>query len=364
MLISIAEIDDIFWQAFLYGAHEQCQNHKDSAKHGLNFPVPQSLIISSLVLPYLPELSPSQAGDLQIKKTSWKNAKKFIKALEKQHILKSKDRDGGETFVTDIHFENMAIANFVPYKLSKKEIPATETAGENSGKGALGESKFNDDSIGQKLSTLHLLKPKDQLSPIFESSTSNVKRFYLPSELRPILTAYIDSEDLTSSTNKRLVTLNPTLANAVFDAPTSLDRDILAKGSVPRDALLDRIVEKCTPHWAILRNDETRDSVKPKSGALPKIQLTYETRSGNKTVTKISGLEIYFINPAALADELQKACASSTSVGQLMGSSPRNPVMEVVVQGPQKDAVFRALEKRGVQRKWVDVVNKTKGGKK
>jgi len=34
------------------------------------------------------------------------------------------------------------------------------------------------------------------------------------------------------------------------------------------------------------------------------------------------------------------------------------------VQGPQKDAVVRALEKRGVHRHWVEVLDKTKGKKK
>jgi translation initiation factor 2D len=31
-----------------------------------------------------------------------------------------------------------------------------------------------------------------------------------------------------------------------------------------------------------------------------------------------------------------------------------------MVQGPQKDAIVKALEKRGVLRGWVEVVDKTK----
>ena len=85
-----------------------------------------------------------------------------------------------------------------------------------------------------------------------------------------------------------------------------------------------------------------------------------ETRSGNKTVTKLSGVEVFHINPQPLAEELQKACASSTSVNQLAGSSPKNPVQEIMVQGPQKDAVVKALERRGVNRHWIKVLDKTK----
>jgi len=160
------------------------------------------------------------------------------------------------------------------------------------------------------------------------------------------------------------VNLDPVLANAVFDGKSSLDREVLAKGTVPRDALIDRILESCSPFWAITRNDETRETVKAKTGKAPKVQIILETRSGNKKVTKVSGVEAFYVNPHTLGEELQKACASSTSVNQLMGSSPRNPVQEIMVQGPQKDVVIKALEQRGVNRQWIEMVDKTKGKKK
>jgi translation initiation factor 2D len=74
----------------------------------------------------------------------------------------------------------------------------------------------------------------------------------------------------------------------------------------------------------------------------------------------VHGLESYGIAPQPLADELRKTCAGSTSVERMQGSSPKNPVMEVMVQGPQKDAIMKELEKRGVLRGWVEVVDKTK----
>lgn len=202
------------------------------------------------------------------------------------------------------------------------------------------------------------------MSQIFEASKASVKHLYVSTDLRSIISSYIDSEDLVSPSQKRLVKLNPVLANAVFDGQSSIDGEILDKGVVPRDALMDRILASCLPFWAILRNEETRETAKAKAGHTPKVHLTYETRSGNKTVTKISGVEVFYVNPQPLADELQKVCASSTSVSQLAGSSPKNPVQEIMVQGPQKDAVFKALEKRGVHRQWIEVLNKTKGRNK
>ena len=74
----------------------------------------------------------------------------------------------------------------------------------------------------------------------------------------------------------------------------------------------------------------------------------------------MTGLEPYFIPPQPLADELRKICAGSTSVEKTQGSSPKDPKMEVMVQGPQSDAVVKALEKRGVNRNWIEIVDKTK----
>ena len=357
------EIDDVFQKAFLFGVQHHRNTHKDDPRQGLNFPIQQSLVISNLVLPYLPNFTPSQAASLQIKKTSWKNAKKFIKALDKQKLLKSKDRDGGECVVLDIDFDHPAVTSFVPYKLPKKETQGADSGGGGGGKPVVAGAS-SDGSVGQRLKMLNLYRPKEQLSPIFENADASVKGFYLPAELRQIVATYIGSENLVSAKNKRLVNLDPILANAVFDGNSSLDREVITKGSVPRDALNERVLKACSPFWVMLRNDETRESVKAKAGNTPKIQIVLETRSGNKTVTKLSGVETFHINPQPLAEELQKACASSTSVNQLVGSSPKNPVQEIMVQGPQKDVVVKALEKRGVNRQWVEIQDKTKGKKK
>ncbi|KAL8808565.1 MAG: hypothetical protein Q9200_004243 [Gallowayella weberi] len=362
--LSTKDIDEIFWNALLYGLYHHRSTNVSDPHHGLNFPVNQSALISNLVLPFLPITTPAQAAILNIKKTSWKNAKKFIKALEKAQLLKSKDRDGGECVVLDVDFEDSAVTNFVPYKLPKKDTAGTEPGGGWGGKATSAGLLPSDASIGQKLSRIDLYKPRQQLAPVFAASGASHHALYLPTELRSIANSYIESEELISDTNKRLIKLNPILANAVFDGSTPLDREVSAKGSVPRDALVDRILKSCSPYYVILRNDESRESVGAKAGHAPKILITLETRSGNKTVTKLSGVEPFHIHPQNLAEELQKSCASSTSVGQLAGSSPKKPIMEVMVQGPQKDVMIKALERRGINKQWVEINDKTKGKKK
>ncbi|KAJ9641799.1 hypothetical protein H2199_005012 [Coniosporium tulheliwenetii] len=353
--MTTAEIDSAFRKAFLYGCYHYKDTNKDQPNFGLQFPLNQSFVMSNLVQPFLPAFTPAQANQLQIKKTSWKNIKKFIKSLDKEMIIKSKDRDGNEVIIVDIDFDDRHIVDFTPYRLPKKETAAGTSLGR--GEKATVISDTADSSVGQRLKKVELFRPKERLG-------RGPRGLFTAAELRPIVTTYIETENLVSPTNKRLVALNPILANAVFDNSAPIDKEVLAKGSVPRDALIDRILQSCAPFYAILRNDETVATAKPKAGASPKIHITLETRAGNKTMTRVSGLEAYFIPPQPLADELRKACASSTSVDKLVGSSPKNPVMEVSVQGPQKDAVIKALEKRGVNRNWVDFVDKTKGKKK
>ncbi|KKY28727.1 putative translation machinery-associated protein [Diplodia seriata] len=358
------KIDEAFKRAFIYGVHHHMESNKNEPNYGLSFPLSQSSVMATLVQPFLPAFTPKQTASLQIKKTSFKNIKKFIKSLDKARLVKSKDRDGNEVVILDIDFNDSTFKEFKPYRLPKKDTAGGASAGRGTTATATAGPSGEDTSIGQKLKKVELFRPKEKLAPLFTAANADTRGLFTAAELRPIVTAYIEAEKLVSPTNKRMVTLDPILANAVFDGSARTDKEVLAKGAAPRDALVDRVLASCAPFYTILRNDETvaaaSASVKPKAGAAPKVNITLETRSGNKTVTKTSGVEPYFINPQVLADELRKACASSTSVEQKVGSSPRNPVMEVMVQGPQKEVVLKALEKRGVPKGWVEVVDKTK----
>lgn len=354
------EIDDAFRNAFIYGVYHYIDTNKSDKTHGLDLPLQQSFVMSHLVQPFLPIFTPGQQASLQIKKTSWKNIKKFIKSLDKEKLIKTKDKDGNEVFVWDIDFEDPVFRGFTPYRLPKKETVAGTSAGR--GDKATTASDTSDGSVGQRLAQVTVFKPKDKLSELFTTTSFDSKGFYNSTDLRNIVTSYIEHENLISPTNKRLVKLNPFLSNAIFDGSDKIDKEVNAKGAVARDALIERIQHSCAPHHYITSTaaiDSTAAS-KPRPGAAPRVTITLETRSGNKTVTKVSGVENYYISPQPLADELRKSCAGSTSVEKLAGSSNAKPVMEIMVQGPQRDAVLRALERRGVLGKWVDVVDKVK----
>nr|POF11529.1 translation machinery-associated protein 64 [Quercus suber] len=346
------EIDDSFRSAFLYGLHHH-RTSQPGPKHGLAFPLTQSYIMSNLIQPFLPAFTPAQSQQLQIKKTSWKNLKKFVKSLDKERIVKSKDSNKDEVVILDVDFNDPVVADFKPYRLPKQETMAGTAQGR--GDKAVEQIDSGDDAIGQKLQVLSLFRPTSKLGPLFADSPSG-KQIFTAAEVREALTAFIEQENLVSETNKRLVKLNPVLGNAVFDGSGTLDQEVLAKGTVPRDALIDRVLHAMAPSYAIVRNDADPASVKAKAGAAPKVLITLETRGGNKTVTKVSSLEAYFVHPRLLADELRKVCAGSTSVEALAGGAKKHEkeVLEVMVQGPQKESVLKALAKRGVNARWVE----------
>ncbi|KAJ4320875.1 hypothetical protein N0V94_003174 [Neodidymelliopsis sp. IMI 364377] len=356
--LTTKEIDDAFKNAFLFGVRHHMDQNRGQPSFGLDFPLSQSAVMAQLVQPFLPTYTPARTASLQIKKSSWKNLKKFIKYLDKQQIVKSKDRDGNEVVILDIDFKDRQIEAFVPYRLPKKDAPTGASA---NGKPAAPLSA--ESSVGQKLKLVSLLRPKEKLAPIFHTSKADPRGMYTPHELKQLLIAYVEAENLVNAKNKRMININPQLADALLGS-SAADNAALSTGTIPRDALAERMVAAASPFHAIIRNDGDVLDAKPKAGAPPKIQITLETRSGNKTVTKVHGLEPFYIAPQPLADELRKTCAGSTSVDKLQGSSPKAPVMEVLVQGPQKDAILKALEKRGVNKNWVEVVDKTKGKKK
>ncbi|PYH98523.1 RNA binding protein Ligatin/Tma64 [Aspergillus ellipticus CBS 707.79] len=361
---STKEIDEAFEKAFLYSLFKLKHDNPSATNHGLSLPVQPSALVSNMITPYLPIYTAKQAQFYQIKKTSWKNVKKFIKYLDKQRLVKSKDRNGQETIILDVDFNDRRVEQFVPYRLPSKN--ALENAGKSA---ASGNSKpaatDGDPSVGQTLTVQTLFRPTGKLAPtIFPAlSSTHPSNYYRASEVSTHLDQYLQSQNppIIDRQNKRIITLNPFLASTIFTSSSSDDKSTLARGKTTRDGLLRRLVEDhslMTAHYAILRLGQTLSDVRPKAGAAPKANVILERRTGSKTVTKVWNLEVFGIIPSLLAEELQKKCASSTSVGQAAGAV--KGVMEVLVQGDQRRALETALLRRGLKTQWIDVVDKTK----
>lgn len=314
--------------------------------------------MTTLVLPFLPPAShfdPDTGSmstihpSLQIKKTSWKNTAKFLKHLEKEQFLRTKTRQGNELVVLEIDWDDDRVNSFVPYKLPVSPVPiSSSTTGGHDGAAAKGPLKV-----------LELYKPGQKVYPILEAVKANVKDMYTPQDLKDLFNAYLNAESESHPTNKRLVKINPVIANCLLNPSVPEDANNISQGTAKRDVLAQRFIKACSPYYLVLRPGETYPdgiNMKPSAGMPPKVTVTMEKKRG-KVMTKISGLEAFRIDPGVLAEELRTLCASSASVSQIIGSSPKHPLMEITVQGPQDKIIRGVLEEKGLPNKCTVVVD-------
>ncbi|KAF8430303.1 RNA binding protein-like protein Ligatin/Tma64 [Tirmania nivea] len=358
--LTVKEIDDAFHNAFIFGLYHHLHSNTHTT---IETPITPSAFMSTLVLPFLPPSSHFDATlgslssthpSLQIKKTSWKNITKFLKHLDKEQFLKTKNRQGNEVVVVDIDWDDERIKDFVPYKLP---TPASASSSSSGGAAATATGP---------LKVLELYKPTPKLFPILEAINANPKQIFSPTDLKSLFSTYLAQETTPHPTNRRLVTLNPLLANILLSPTTSPeDRASLSSNTAKRDHLTQSFVGLCSPCYAVLKPGETypNGGVKAVAGQPPKITITVEHKRG-KVMTRIVGVERFGIDPGALGEELRVLCASSASVAGVPGCSPKNPLMEVMVQGPQEPAVRARLEEKGVPRKCIVCVEGKGGGKK
>lgn len=351
---STAEIDHAFHEAFLYAVVKAKNSGAAAPKFGIDFPIPPTFLMQSMVQPHLRYQSPHY----NIKKTSWKNTKKFIKHLDKATIAKSKDRNGGETVILDIDFNDQQIKDFVPYRLPK---PKAATNG--------APAASNNETGPQSLQLVTLYKPSPKLSPELIPSSGT---FYTAPQIQSYLKTYIASDPTltASSSSPRHIKLNPFLANAVVPqhASPEITRDALVRHLFDTQTLLaPYYIMLSTPPaiqaWTPTDPSAVLKTHKPKPYPPPSILIVFERRTGSKTVTRISGLEAFNLNPNTFGPELQKKAAGSASVAQLMGGKPG--MLEITVQGDQREVVKQEMSKRGVKTEWVridDKVNKKKPG--
>ncbi|RPA84265.1 hypothetical protein BJ508DRAFT_412950 [Ascobolus immersus RN42] len=367
------EIDKAFKTAAIYGIYNARANNQISS---IEFPLSSSTFMTSFVLPFLPPASQFDRNlprhshpSLQVKKTSWKGANKFLKALEKDGLLRIKTRGGGEVVILDIAWEDDRVREFQPYALPSKDKPSNHPTAPATGTTTAGSAPQLTTHTNDPVRILELLRASSRLFPIYDTIQADKMGYYTAGQVKSLFVQYLEKENLINQKNKRLVNINPIIANVLLDTSKREDAQILSTSSAKREDLTNRFVAAHNPYYAVMPRSlppsEFNPKVhKPKSGKPPRITIQLETRTGKKVVTRVWGLEVFNVDPVALSEELSKVCASSSSTSPREGASQKDGnKLEVLVQGSQEQAVRGLLEKRGVEvQKVVEVVNKV--GKK
>ncbi|KAL3845721.1 hypothetical protein ACJIZ3_003124 [Penstemon smallii] len=325
--LSVEDVDLLLDKCLLQALHTTV-NDKD-------LPMPGSTLWSSHVLPCRPS-----GITLDIKKSSYKKLSKWLQSKSATGLISIKeDKHKKEATLFSV---NKKHPDYTSFKPEKKKVEKNEQST---------KSVAKEGQSSKLLDVLELYKPSSHVNPILAAIGADMGGLYTASDASQIVFEYIEKEKLVKQTDKSIVVLDAALCDALF-------KGAIKKGSkypteIHKKDIGQTFINRMQAHVRVTRGN---DSVVRK-GALKSIQILTERRQGNKKVTKLSGLETFLIDPEALASELQKKFACSTTVTELPGKKG----LEVLVQGGVLDDLARHLvEQYGIQKRYIEVLDKTK----
>lgn len=176
-----------------------------------------------------------------------------------------------------------------------------------------GDHAAKESQSDKTLNVVEVYKPSVHVNAIFTSVGADRGKLCTASEATDIVFRYVEQENLVKPTDRSTVVLDAILCDALFKG--AIKKGSMYPSEIHKKDLGSTFISRMQPHHIVTRGS---DSVVRK-GALKAIQIMTERRQGNKKVTRLSGLEAFLVDPEALASELQKKFACSTTVAELPG---------------------------------------------
>jgi translation initiation factor 2D len=259
-----------------------------------------------------------------IKKTSWKKSAKFLKAMEKDGLIKLKGK-GDDLVIISYNKDHEQLKTFNPYKV-KKQASRKEKKEET-----------------EKIVLTKFYKPTNPVRMVFNSLDLEYNSCYIASDLKEILNKYITKEELVNEQNKKNIIINDVLAN------------LTKESTVGRDKLFPLFLAKFTQHYTISKGLRTS---KLQKGNPPKVSIITETKIGRKTITRVFNFEPYEIDSEELSMDLKQKCSGSSTIH----NNVQNPkIKEVLVQGSHASKIIELLVKKyGLNQGWIESEDKSK----
>ncbi|KAK0577584.1 hypothetical protein LWI29_035399 [Acer saccharum] len=298
-------------------------------------PMPGSTLWSIHVLPCRPS-----GITLDIKKSSHKKLSKWLQAKSSAGLISAKeDKFKKEVMLLSV---NRKHPDYMSFKPEKRRIEKGNEAVDGAA---------SDNRPQKLLEVTEIYKPSVHVNSIFAAVGADKGNLYSSSEAYDVVFKYIEKENLVKPTNKSVVVLDPALCDALFKG--SIKKGTSYPTEIHKKDVGSIFVGRMQAHHVVTRGSESVI----RKGGLKTIQMVTERRQGNKKVTKVSGLETFLIEAEALASELQKKCACSTTVAELPGKKG----FEVIIQGGVIDDVAKHLvEQCGIPKRFIEVLDKTK----
>ncbi|GMY07946.1 eukaryotic translation initiation factor 2D [Fagus crenata] len=325
--LSTEDVDALLDKCLLQALHTTLKD-KD-------LPMPGSTLWSNHVLPCRPS-----GITLDIKKSSYKKLSKWLQAKASIGLISVKeDKFKKEVMLISV---NRTHAEYSSFKPEKRQVEKNDQISDR----AANESRSN-----KMLEVAEIYKPSVQVKSIFATVGADTGTLFSASEATDIVFKYIEKENLVKPTDRSIVVLDPILCDALF-------KGAIKKGSkypteIHKKDVGAAFIGRMQAHHIVTRGSESV----VRKGGLKAIQILTERRQGNKKVTKLSGIETFLLDGEALASELQKKFACSTSVTELPGKKGH----EVLVQGGVIDDLAKHLvEQYGIPKRYIEVLDKTR----
>ncbi|KAG7985184.1 hypothetical protein I3843_03G012300 [Carya illinoinensis] len=325
--LSTEDVDALLDKCLLQALHTTVKD-KD-------LPLPGSTLWSNHILPCRPP-----GITLDIKKSSYKKLSKWLQAKSSTGLIAVKeDKHKKEVMLSSFDRNHAEYSSFKPEKRKVEK------------KNEISDHAANESRLNRMLDVAEIYKPSVHVNPIFASVGADKGKLFSASEASDIVFKYIEKENLVKPTDKSIVVLDAILCDALF-------KGVIKKGStypaeIHKKDLGQLFINRMQAHHLVTRGSESV----VRKGALKAIQILTERRQGNKKVTKFSGMETFLVDAEALASELQKKFACSTSVAELPGKKGH----EVLVQGGVIDDLAKHLvEQYGIPKRYIEVLDKTK----
>ncbi|KAI0656239.1 eukaryotic translation initiation factor SUI1 family protein [Cubamyces menziesii] len=318
-----------------------------------SFPMPASTFWSSYVLPARPAYALEMyglpdAGAMDVKHSTFKNVKAFLKASAKEGLIKLKESKS-DVMVAAVYPKHPDVAS----RRSHRTIGDIEAKAKKAEDREQKEREAEEKRKGE-IQVSELWKPFDTTVPLFVAAGKDTSELYTVTDIKNVFNEYVSSRNLINANDQQYINVG---------SDDALARAVSIKGEetpefMKRDDVLKRIRANMQT-WHEIRA-EGRDVVR-KKGELNPISVVVKIRQGRKACTLITGFEPFGLQADDLAEELRKMCASSTSVTPVHGKSNS---LEVMVQGKQIKGVTDLLVARGVPKRWIESKDQTASKKK
>lgn len=212
------------------------------------------------------------------------------------------DKHKKETVLYSVNRKHLDYTSFKPEKQQVEKIDQRDSQGPK-------ESSSN-----KMLEVAEIYKPNVHVNPIFVAVGADTNKLYTAAEATDVVFKYVEKEKLEKPTEKSRVVLDAILCDALFKG--SIKKGTTYPTEIHKKDIGSTFFGRMQPHHIVTRGGESV----VRKGALKTIQIMTERRQGNKKVTRVSGLETFLLDAEALASELQKKCACSTTVTELPGN--------------------------------------------